>query len=47
MIANPDKDTSTTINDALAKGYNLLLQPGIYKLDKALEVTHEIQSYLV
>lgn len=40
-IANPDKDTSTTINDALAKGYNLLLQPGIYKLDKALEVTHE------
>lgn len=40
-IANPDVDTADTLNEALGKGYNLLLQPGIYKLDKALEVTHE------
>lgn len=40
-IANPDVDTADTINAALGKGYNLLLQPGIYKLDKAIEVTHE------
>lgn len=40
-IANPDVDTADTINAALGKGYNLLLQPGIYKLDKALEITHE------
>lgn len=40
-IANPDVDTADSINAALGKGYNLLLQPGIYKLDKALEITHE------
>lgn len=40
-VANPDTDTAATINAALAKGYNLLLQPGIYKLEKALEITHE------
>ena len=40
-IANPDVDTADTLNVALGKGYNLLLQPGIYKLDKAVEITHE------
>lgn len=40
-VANPDVDTADTLNAALGKGYNLLLQPGIYKLDKALEITHE------
>ena len=40
-MLNPDVDTADTINAALGKGYNLLLQPGIYKLDKAIEVTHE------
>ncbi len=40
-IADPDEDTADTLNAALGKGYNLLLQPGIYRLDKALEITHE------
>jgi hypothetical protein len=40
-VANPDTDTADSLNEALGKGYNLLLQPGVYKLDKALEITHE------
>lgn len=38
-IAKSDKDTSATINEALGKGQNLLLTPGIYKLDEAIRVT--------
>ena len=38
-IAKSDKDTAATINDALSKGKNLLLTPGIYKLDEAIHVT--------
>jgi hypothetical protein len=38
-IAHPDKDTASTINDALAAGKNLLLTPGIYHLDSPLKVT--------
>ena len=32
-------DTAATINAALAKGKNLLLTPGIYKLTEAIRVT--------
>ena len=39
-IARSDKDDATSINAALDKGQNLLLTPGIYKLDAALKVTH-------
>lgn len=38
-IARPDRDTAAILNDALNKGLNLLLTPGIYNLDKALRVT--------
>ena len=36
----PEKDNSQTINAALQKGKNLLFTPGIYSLDKCLNVTH-------
>jgi hypothetical protein len=38
-IARPEVDTARTINSALAKGKNLLLTPGIYKLAEAIHVT--------
>ncbi len=38
-IARSDKDTADTINAALAKGQNLLLTPGVYKLDDSLKIT--------
>jgi hypothetical protein len=38
-IARPEVDTAATINAALAKGRNLLLTPGIYKLTEAIRVT--------
>lgn len=38
-IAHPDRDSSATLNAALAQGKNLLLTPGIYHLDEALQVT--------
>ena len=38
-IARPDKDTAATINAQLAKGMNLLLTPGIYKLTDTIKVT--------
>lgn len=37
-IANPDKDDAESINQALNDGKNILLTPGVYKLDKAIEV---------
>jgi hypothetical protein len=37
-IARPDTDTAVTINAQLAKGKNLLLTPGIYKLTDAIKV---------
>lgn len=37
-IAKPDTDTADTINNALKEGKNLLLTPGIYRLDKAIEI---------
>ena len=39
-IADPKKDTADTLNAALKEGKNLLLTPGIYSLDKAIEVTN-------
>lgn len=38
-IAHADKDTATSINDALTVGKNLLLTPGIYHLDSPIKVT--------
>jgi hypothetical protein len=38
-IARPEVDTATTMNAALAKGKNLLLTPGIYKLTEAIRIT--------
>ena len=38
-IANPDTDTAQTMNEALADGKNLLLTPGMYKLDEPIKVT--------
>ena len=40
-VTDPDKDTSTTINAALAAGYDLVISPGIYTLDAS--ITGEIQ----
>lgn len=37
-IANPDTDSVDTINEALSQGKNLLLLPGIYEIDKAINV---------
>ncbi len=37
-IADPDKDTADTINKALDSGKNIILTPGVYKLDKSIEV---------
>ena len=39
-IAKPDVDTADTINAALQSGKNLILTPGIYRIDKAIEVTN-------
>lgn len=38
-IAHPDIDTTATINAQLAKGKDLLLAPGIYKLSEAIRLT--------
>jgi hypothetical protein len=38
FVAKPT-DSAATINDALGSGRNLLLTPGIYHLDEAIEVT--------
>ena len=38
-IGRPEVDTAATMNAALAKGKNLLLTPGIYKLTEAIRVT--------
>ncbi|MGH7760619.1 MAG: adenylyl cyclase [Candidatus Dormibacteraceae bacterium] len=38
FIAKPG-DSVDTINDALGRGKNLILTPGVYQLDRAIEVT--------
>jgi hypothetical protein len=38
FIANP-ADSASTINKALRRGKNLILTPGIYQLDRSIEVT--------
>ena len=40
-IAHAGRDTAETINRALARGQHLLLTPGIYPLDRPLEVTRD------
>ena len=37
-IANPDVDTADTINHQLELGMNIIFQPGIYHVDKPIEV---------
>lgn len=37
-IANPDVDTADTINHQLEIGMNIIFQPGIYHVDKPIEV---------
>ena len=39
-VAKPDVDSADTINTALRSGKHLLFTPGIYKLDKAIEVNN-------
>ena len=38
LIAKPS-DSAATINDALAQGKNLILTPGVYKLDQPIHIT--------
>ncbi|TMB86935.1 MAG: adenylyl cyclase [Chloroflexi bacterium] len=38
FIADP-ADSAATINDALHRGRNLILTPGVYQLDRSIEVT--------
>jgi hypothetical protein len=38
-IAFPDKDNSTSINQALADGKHILFTPGIYRVEKTLTIT--------
>lgn len=38
-IAFPEKDNSTSINQALADGKHILLTPGIYEIEETIEVT--------
>ena len=45
-LANNNTDTAATINAKLATGLHLVLQPGVYNLTEALEVTHENQTVL-
>ena len=39
-IAKPGVDTADTINAALKSGKNLIFTPGVYRIDKAIEVTN-------
>ncbi|WP_375579774.1 adenylyl cyclase [Marivirga tractuosa] len=39
-IAFPDKDNSSSINQALADGKHILFTPGIYELDETLTITN-------
>lgn len=39
-VAKPDTDTADTINAALKSGKHLLLTPGIYRIDKPIEITN-------
>jgi hypothetical protein len=38
-IAQADSDTAATLNDQLAAGKNLLLTPGIYRLNDTIQIT--------
>lgn len=45
-VAKADTDNSTTLNAALSAGKSLLLTPGIYELDAALQVKYANQMVL-
>ena len=45
-VAKAGVDTADTMNAALKAGKNLLLTPGIYEIDKALQVEYENQIVL-
>ena len=38
-LAHSDRDSAASINAALAQGLNVLLSPGIYHLDKSINIT--------
>lgn len=38
-LARPERDTAATINAALKSGKNLLLTPGIYHLDRSVQIS--------
>ncbi len=38
-LAHPEKDTAATLNRALREGKNLLLTPGLYRLDESVVVS--------
>lgn len=40
-IANPEKDTADTINAQLFAGKNIIFQPGVYHVEKPLEIKKE------
>ena len=45
-VAHADSDTADTINEALASGKHILLTPGIYEIDKAIEITNPDTIFL-
>jgi hypothetical protein len=40
-VAREDRDTADSVNAALAAGKNIFFTPGVYRFDKALEVTKD------
>jgi hypothetical protein len=40
-VARADRDTAQTINSQLARGKNLVLTPGVYRLDKPISVKRD------
>eukprot|EP00929_Paragymnodinium_shiwhaense_P115965 TRINITY_DN8515_c0_g2_i1.p1 TRINITY_DN8515_c0_g2~~TRINITY_DN8515_c0_g2_i1.p1 ORF type:complete len:654 (-),score=58.12 TRINITY_DN8515_c0_g2_i1:532-2328(-) len=45
-VANAETDTASSINTKLAEGFHVILSPGIYNLQTALELTHANQVLL-
>ena len=45
-VAKASVDTADTINEALASGKNIILTPGIYKTDKAIEIKNPDTIFL-
>ena len=45
-VAHADTDTADTINEALADGKNILLTPGIYEIEQAIEIKNSDTIFL-